>query len=98
MAGGSLGAIAIVLHYLQPTGCVGAGCGVQPMRSASGLVTVIGAAAALLVLVGVIGLTLMARQSGRSTRLMRVGMAFAAVGFLVLLAAVIFDVYNKNKG
>lgn len=88
MAGGLLGSLAVLLHSLEPTGCVGSACSAQPMRTASGVVTGIGSVAALLVLVGVIGLALMARQSGRSPRLMSVGLVFAAVGFLVLLAAV----------
>lgn len=88
MVGGLLGAVAVFLHSLQPTGCVGSECDAQPMRTASGLVTSIGAVAALLALVGVVGLTLMARRSGRSPKLMNAGLAFAAVGFLVLLAAV----------
>lgn len=58
------------------------------MRSASALVTGLGAVAALLVLAGLVGLMLMARQSGRSPTLMNGGLAFVAAGFLVLLAAV----------
>lgn len=58
------------------------------MRTASDLVTGISAVAALLVLVGLVGLTLMARRSGRPLKLMNAGVACAAVGFVVLLAAV----------
>ena len=88
MAGGLLGAVAVSLHSLEPSGCVGIDCVSQPMRTASGLVTGMGSMAALLVLVGVIGLAVMARRSGRSPKLMDIALVFAAVGFLVLLAAV----------
>ncbi|WP_299166327.1 hypothetical protein [uncultured Arthrobacter sp.] len=91
MAGGLLGALAIFLHSLQPSGCVGSECGSQSMRAASSVVTGVGAVAALLVLIGVVGLTLIARRSGQSPKLMNAGLAFAAVGFLVLLAAVIIQ-------
>ncbi|GAB3550397.1 hypothetical protein GCM10027404_17560 [Arthrobacter tumbae] len=88
MTGGLLGSLAIFLHSLQPSGCVGSECGAQSMRTASGLATGIGSVAALLVLIGIVGLTLMARHSGRSPKLMHTGLLCAAVGFLVLLAAV----------
>lgn len=91
LIGGLLGTVAVILHSLEPTGCVGTECAAQPMRSASGLVTGIGAAVALLVLLGLVGLTLMARHSGRSPKLMNIGLACAAVGFLVLLAAVLIQ-------
>lgn len=88
MIGGLLGSLAIFFHSLQPSGCVGSECGAQSMRTASGLVTGIGSVAALLVLIGIVGLTHMARQSGRPPKLMHTGLVCAAVGFLVLLAAV----------
>lgn len=88
MMGGLLGAVAIVLHSLQPEGCIGDQCAVQPMRTASETVMAFGSVATLLVLVGLLGLALMAKQSGRSPRLMTAGAACAVVGFLVLAAAV----------
>lgn len=88
LAGGALGSLAILLHSLQPSGCVGSDCGAQSMRTASGLVTGLGSVAAILVLMGIVGLTFRARLSGRPPRLMHIGVGSAALGFLVLLAAV----------
>lgn len=88
MVGGLLGVLAIFLHSLEPTGCVGSECSSRQMRTTSVLVAGIGSFASLLVLIGVVGLALMARRSGRPPKLMKAGLALVGVGFLALLTAV----------
>ncbi len=85
MLGGLLLALAAVLHALEPSGCIGLECETRAMRSATGVVSISGAAAAILILIGLAGLTLMARRSGRHTRLALAGLIVAAAGMTVLL-------------
>lgn len=92
MLGGLLSASGVVLHSLAPEGCIGDECSVRAMREATGLVTGLQAVSAVLVAVGVIGLILVARRSGRSPRTVQSGLLFAAAGFLVLLSGVSIQV------
>lgn len=54
------------------------------MRSATPVVSVLAPVAALLVLIGLGGLTLLARQSGRRSTLANAGLISAAIGLLIL--------------
>lgn len=88
LMGGFFCGVAAVLHSLQPVGCVLAECnGGQPMRSGTPLVGVLGAAASVLVLTGVVGLTVLARRAGRYPRIANIGLAGLLVGFALLAAA-----------
>lgn len=55
------------------------------MRTTTGTVTVLGAAAALFIVLGVAGLTLVARRSGDARKLANAGLIAAAAGFAILL-------------
>ena len=83
--GGILGILASVLHSLEPTGCIGQECDTREMRVATGIVSILGPAATILILIGIGGLTLMARRFGRYTKLLNAGVISAAGGFVVLL-------------
>jgi hypothetical protein len=84
MLGGLLCAVAAFLHNLEPIGCIGLECETRAMRSGTGIVALAGSAAALLILVGIAGLTVRARQSGRHTKLADTALVFAAFGFVLL--------------
>lgn len=85
--GGLLLALASVLHALEPTGCIGVECGIRPMRTATPLVSILGPVAAILILVGLGGLTLMARRSARGTALAVSGLICVGAGLLILFVA-----------
>lgn len=61
------------------------------MRSATPLVSALGAAAALFILVGMAGLVVMAWSSGRHTKLANAGLITAAAGFAILLIGVLIQ-------
>jgi hypothetical protein len=86
MLGGALCILAALLHNLQPSGCIGMDCETRAMRSSTGFVPVAGAAASLLSLVGIAGMTLLARRSGLHRKLANAGLITAAVGFVLLFA------------
>ena len=91
MVGGALGVLAAFLHSLEPTGCIGLECETRPMRSGTGFVGLAGSVASLLVLIGVGGLTMLARRSGGFTRLANAGLICAAAGFIWLFAGVLIQ-------
>lgn len=61
------------------------------MRTATGLVSVLGATAALFILIGLAGLVMLARQSGRFEKLAVTGVISGGVGFLLLLLGVLIQ-------
>jgi hypothetical protein len=89
--GGSLCAVAAVLHSLEPSGCIGLECDTRSMRSATAVVSALGAAASLFILIGMAGLIVMARRSGRHRKLANAGLITVAVGFAVLLLGVLIQ-------
>lgn len=89
MVGGALCVLAAFLHSLEPTGCIGLECETRPMRSGTEFVGLAGAVASLLILIGVAGLTMLARRSGGFTRLANAGLICAAAGFIWLFAGVL---------
>lgn len=91
MLGGLLFAVGAVLHSLQPIGCEGMECETRAMRSTTAVAGIAGIAAGLLILIGIAGLSLLARQSHRNTRLANAALASAAVGFAVVLLAVLIQ-------
>lgn len=86
MLGGLFCIISALLHNMEPIGCIGLECETRPMRTTTGLVALAGSLAAVLVLTGVAGMTLLARQTGQHRRLANTGMVMTAAGFIVLLA------------
>lgn len=82
--GGLLCGLAALLHSLEPTGCIGMECETREMRSATGLVPFISPVATILILIGIAGLTWLARQAGRYKRLANAGVICAAAGLAVL--------------
>lgn len=86
MLGGALCVLAAFLHNLQPSGCVGMDCETAAMRSTTGVVTSAGTAASLLILVGIAGMTSLARRTGQHRKLANAGLVTAAIGFVLLLA------------
>ena len=86
MLGGVLWVVAAFLHSLEPTGCIGLECDTRAMRNTSAIVALVSFAALVLILVGVSGLMLLARQSGRHTKLATTGMFLVAFGLVMLLA------------
>ena len=93
MLGGLLLALAAVLHALEPSGCIGLECNTREMRTATGVVSVLAPAAAGLILIGLGGLTIMARQSGRHTKLALSGLICAATGMAILLLGGLIQVF-----
>ena len=91
MLGGALGALGAFLHNLQPIGCIGMDCSTGALRAATGIVPVAGSAASLLTLVGIAGMTLLARRSGRHRKLANAGLITAAAGFILLFAGEIIQ-------
>lgn len=61
------------------------------MRSTTPLVSALGAAATVFILVGMIGLVVMARAFGRHTKLVNAGLITAAAGFAILLVGVLIQ-------
>lgn len=82
--GGLMCVLAAFLHSLEPTGCIGLDCETREMRSATDIVPALTPTAALLVLIGIAGLTLMARQSARFKKLADSGLISAAAGLALL--------------
>ena len=91
--GGLLCALAAALHSLEPAGCIGLECDTRPMRSGTALVSVLGAAATVFILIGMAGLMIMARRSGRHTKLANAGLITAAAGFAVLLLGALIQAF-----
>jgi hypothetical protein len=89
--GGLLCALAAILHSLEPSGCIGLECDTRSMRSATVLVSALGAAATLFILIGMAGLIVMARRSGRHKTLANAGLITAAAGFAILLLGVLIQ-------
>jgi hypothetical protein len=85
--GGLLLVLAAILHSLQPSGCIGLECETRSMRTTTGIVTALGTAATLFILLGAAGLTLIARRSGRMKKLANAGLIAAAAGLAILLIA-----------
>lgn len=83
--GGLLFVLAAVLHSMEPVGCIGLECETRAMRSAPGIVSILGLAASLFTLIGIAGLTLLTRQSGRHKRLADAGLISVTAGFTILL-------------
>jgi MFS family permease len=91
MIGGLLCALAAVLHSLEPSGCIGAECDTRPMRSATALVSALGGAATLFIVIGMAGLIAMARRSGRHRKLANAGLITAVAGFAILFLGVLIQ-------
>lgn len=89
IVGGLLCSLAAVLHSFEPSGCIGLECDTRPMRSATALVSALGAAATLFILIGMAGLIVMARRSGRHRKLANAGLITAAAGFAILALGVL---------
>jgi hypothetical protein len=82
--GGLLGGLAALLHSLEPIGCIGWECETRALRSATGVVPVVAPVATILTLIGIAGLTWVARQAGRYKKLANAGVIYAAAGLAVL--------------
>ena len=86
MLGGVLWVLAALVHSLEPTGCIGLECDTRAMRNTTGIVALASFAALVLILVGIAGLMLLARRSGRHTKLASTGLILVAIGLVTLLA------------
>jgi uncharacterized membrane protein HdeD (DUF308 family) len=82
--GGLMCVVAAFLHSLEPSGCIGLECETRAMRSATGIVATLTPTAALLILIGIVGLALTARQSERFKKLIKAGLISAAAGLALL--------------
>ena len=91
MLGGVLCVLAAFLHNLEPIGCIGLECETRSMRSSTGIVPLAAAAASLLILVGVAGMTLLARRSGQYLKLANAGLITAAAGFILLFTGALIQ-------
>jgi hypothetical protein len=89
--GGLLCALAAFLHNLQPIGCIGMDCETGAMRSATGFVSLAGGAASLFTLLGIAGMTLLARRSGHHRKVANASLLTAAVGFIILFSGVLIQ-------
>jgi dihydrofolate reductase len=83
--GGLLCGLAAFLHSREPSGCIGQECDIRPIRTATGIVSTLAPTAALLILLGLAGLTLLARQSGRLRKLASSGVISGAAGLVMLI-------------
>lgn len=86
MLGGVLWVLAALVHSLEPTGCIGLECDTRAMRNTTGIVALASFAALVLILVGIAGLMLLARRSGRHTKLASTGLILVAIGLVTLLS------------
>jgi hypothetical protein len=86
MVGGLLWSLFAVLASLKPMGCIAETCSHRPMRDTSELAPLM-IAAALLLLVGFIGLVVHARRTARIGWLMKLGVVVALAGAGVLAVA-----------
>ncbi|MFD4422394.1 hypothetical protein ACFWN7_12955 [Agromyces sp. NPDC058484] len=93
MLGGLLLALAAGLHALEPSGCAGAECDVRPMRTATTVVSILAPVAALLILIGLGGLTLLARRAGRRRALATSGLICAGAGVVILFSAGVIQAF-----
>ncbi len=84
LLGGVLCGLAALLHSFEPIGCIGPECDTRPMRVATGMVPVISPVATILILIGIAGLTWLARQAGRYKNLGNAGVICAVAGLAVL--------------
>ena len=91
MLGGGFCVLAAILHSMQPSGCIGLECETRAMRSTTPLVSALGAAATVFIIVGMAGLLVMARRFGRHTRLANAGLITATAGFAILLLGVLIQ-------
>ncbi|WP_461163637.1 hypothetical protein [Arthrobacter sp. R4-81] len=82
--GGLLCGLAVFLHSLEPAGCIGLQCETREMRSATGIVPLISPVATILILIGIAGLTWVARQISRFKKLADGGVMCAFAGLAVL--------------
>lgn len=87
MLGGALWVVGAFLHSLEPTGCIGLECDTRAMRNTTGIVALAGFAASVLLMVGVVGLMLLAWRSGHYTKLATTGMILVAIGLVTMLTA-----------
>lgn len=97
MAGGLFCAVASVLHSLQPVGCVLAECDAGiPMRSGTPLAGALGAAASILIVLGVAGLTVLGCREGRHLMLANIGLAGILFGFALLAVSMLIQAFFFN--
>ncbi|MFC9919633.1 hypothetical protein [Agromyces binzhouensis] len=89
MLGSVLFVLAVILHSLEPVGCIADECATRSMRSATPMVAALLIAAVPLILVGIAGLLVMARRYGRHIKLANAGTVTAAVGFAILFLSVL---------
>ena len=82
--GGLLCGLAALVHSFQPIGCIGLECETRAMRTATGIVPVVAPVATILILIGIAGLTWVARMSGSHRKLAAGGVICAAAGLAVL--------------
>lgn len=86
--GGVLLALAVVLHALEPVGCVGElQCASRSMRAPTALTAVTGAAALALIMLAFAGIVLLGRAAGRLSSLGVAGASCMLAGGGGLVAA-----------
>ena len=95
--GGTLLALAAVIHSSEPVGCIGTEeCAIRPMREMSTLVAILGTVSLILIAVGLAALAALSYRAGGNRVLARVGSTTLTVGVTwlfvgVLVQAVFFD-------
>ncbi len=86
--GGSAWVAACALHASQPSGCVGDGCELAPMRDATSMTSLLFAASGVLLLLSGAGLVALIRRRGRLAWPGVLGSAASVGGAAVLILAV----------
>ncbi|MGX9902092.1 hypothetical protein ACW0JT_23785 [Arthrobacter sp. SA17] len=94
--GGLLCGLAALLHSFEPIGCIGLECDTRAMRLATGIVPALAPVATTLILLGIAGLTWLARQAGRYKKLANAGVICAAAGIAVLFVGGIIQAIFFN--
>lgn len=85
MLGGALWITGAVIHASKPRGCVAEECAFRPMRESGALDGILMLLSLLLFAVGVMGLVILARSTGRFGKMGKAGVVIGAAGVALLV-------------
>ncbi len=92
MLGGALWIIGAVIHASKPRGCIAEECAFRPMRESGALGGILLLLSLVFLAVGVAGLVILARNTGRFGKMGKTGVVIGAAGVALLLIATLIQV------
>ncbi len=90
--GGALWIIGAVIHASKPRGCIAEECAFRPMRESGALDGILMLLSLVFLAVGVAGLVILARNTGRFGKMGKTGIVIGAAGVALLLIAILIQV------